>query len=229
MKKIMMIFLTGSLAIALTACGQDAPVIPESEGQVSQSPETPESRGTSSTGSMNTDAQLWFEDSVFFGDSITEGLSYHDVLKEEIVLAGAGKTSEFALKDVEELAKRNPKRIYIQLGSDDILWPTDDPIAYSMNNYAKLIEDMKQQLPQARITLLSVTPVTEAAEDKEPRYSRIADYNHSLKQLAERENVHFIDISPIFADSPDLYDTDGIHFKPEYYPILLEFLKDQVE
>ncbi len=78
----------------------------------------------------------FFQDSVFLGDSITEALSFHDVLDEANVLAGAGKTAEFALEDIDELTKRSPKHIFIQLGSDDILWPTDDPKAYSLAHYA---------------------------------------------------------------------------------------------
>lgn len=65
-----------------------------------------------------------YQTSVFLGGSITEGLSYHDVLDEENVLAGVGKTAEFALKeDVDRLVSRMPEHIYIQQGSDDILWP----------------------------------------------------------------------------------------------------------
>ncbi|WP_315852043.1 hypothetical protein [Brevibacillus brevis] len=61
-----------------------------------------------------------------------EGLSSHDALDEANVRAGAGKTAEIAraMEAVKELIKRNPKHVFIQLGSDEILWPTDDPLTY---------------------------------------------------------------------------------------------------
>ncbi|WP_223829620.1 GDSL-type esterase/lipase family protein [Paenibacillus arenilitoris] len=170
-----------------------------------------------------------YETSVFLGDSITEGLAYHDALNEENVLAGAGKTAQFALENVEELAKRKPEHIFIQLGSDDLLWPTDDPKSYSLAYYAQLIDGIKDRLPDAAVTLLSVTPVTEEATRKEPRYRNIGDYNEGLKELAAREDVGYVDLSPLTAEHADLYDADGIHFQAEFYPILLDYLKDELD
>ncbi|MGG4343305.1 GDSL-type esterase/lipase family protein [Paenibacillus lautus] len=224
MKKIVATLLLGSITLALAACGNES---------TSSSPQQPttqsQGQATESKGS-ETAYQALFQNSVFFGDSITEGLSFHDVLKEENVLAGAGKTAEFALEDMDELTKRAPEHIFIHLGSDDILWPTDNPKAYSMKNYAKLIGTIKEKLPQAQITLLSVTPVTRKAEELEPRYKNINDYNQGIRELAEKENIGFVDLSPVFSnDSDDLYDSDGIHFKPEFYTRMLDLLKDQVE
>ncbi|MGG4107461.1 GDSL-type esterase/lipase family protein [Paenibacillus lautus] len=225
MKKIVTTLLIGSITLALAACGNES---------TSLSPQQPttqnQGQATVSKDSVETAYQVFFQNSVFFGDSITEGLSFHDVLKEENVLAGAGKTAEFALQDMDELIKRDPERIFILLGSDDILWPADNPKAYSMNNYAKLIGTIKEKLPQAKVTLLSVTPVTAKAEELEPRYKNINDYNQGLKELAEKENIGYVDLSPIFSNgSNDLYDSDGIHFKPEFYTRMLDLLKDQVE
>lgn len=225
MKKIVATLLLGSLTLALAACGNES---------ASSSPQQPSPKSqeqvTESKGLVDSAYQALFQDSVFFGDSITEGLSFHDVLQEENVLAGAGKTAEFALQDMDDLTKRDPERIFIHLGSDDILWPTDHPRAYSMKNYAKLIDTIKEKLPQAKITLLTVTPVTAEAEQREPRYKNINDYNQGLKELADEENIGFVDLSPIFSNgSNDLYDSDGIHFKPEFYARMLDLLKDQAE
>lgn len=224
-KKIATTLLIGSCVLALAACGdKSANLNPQQPASLAQG-QTADSKGLT-----ESPYQSIFQDSVFVGDSIMEGLSFQDVLKEKNVLAGAGKTAEFALEDIDELAGRNPKHIFIQLGSDDILWPTDNPEEYSLQNYAKLIGAVKEKLPQAQITILSVTPVTAEAEKQEPRYKNISDYNQGLKELAEQENVGFVDLSPIFSDgSDDLYDSDGIHFKPEYYNKLLDLLKDQVK
>ncbi|WP_407653411.1 GDSL-type esterase/lipase family protein [Brevibacillus ruminantium] len=224
MKKMNSTLLIGSIALVLAACGNE----PASPNPQQLSPQAQEQKGASA-GATTTSFQSLFQNSVFLGDSITEGMSFHDVLDEGNVLAGAGKTAEFALKDIDELSRRNPKHIFIQLGSDDILWPTDNPKEYSLKNYAKLIGLIKEKLPQADITLLTVTPVTSEAERQEPRYGKINEYNQGLKELAGKEHVGFIDLSPIFSNGSDLYDSDGIHFKPEYYTRLLDLLKDQVK
>jgi hypothetical protein len=223
-KKIVTSLLIGSIAAALAACGSDAP-----EKQAQETASQTQERGNAAASAPEDSYQRTFEDCVFLGDSITEGLSFHEVLDEKNVLAGAGKTAEFSLEDIGELTKRNPKQVFIQLGSDDILWRTDDPIAYSMKNYAKLIGMIKEKLPQTRITLLSVTPVTEEAVKMEPRYQNIGRYNQAVKELAGKEGASFVDLSPIFSGGSDFYDADGIHFKPEYYTKLLELLKEQAK
>lgn len=217
--KIMVIASAVMVALSVAACGTNGqPSASEVSGQAADVP-TPEQTSYSSL----------YQASVFLGDSITEGLSYHDVLKEENVLAGAGKTAEFALEDVDELVTRKPEHIFIQLGSDDILWPTDNPKEYSLSYYAQLIDRIKERLPEAYITILSVTPVTAQAEKAEPRYQNIGDYNEGLKELASKVQVGYIDVSSIAADHPEMYDADGIHFQAEFYPILLDYLKDATD
>ncbi|MCC8436450.1 GDSL-type esterase/lipase family protein [Brevibacillus sp. M2.1A] len=217
-RKMMSITLFAMVALSVAACGSNGqPPAPEMTRQVEDI----------STAKQTSYASL-YQKSVFLGDSITEGLSYHDVLKEENVLAGAGKTAEFALEDVDELVKRKPEHIFIQLGSDDILWPTDHPKEYSLSYYAQLIGRIKERLPEASITILSVTPVTEKAEKAEPRYQNIDDYNKGLKELASKVQVGYIDVSSIVDDHPEMYDADGIHFKAEFYPILLDYIKDEL-
>jgi len=224
-KPIVTILFVGSIALALAACGNNP---------ATQNPQQPSStqaskHEVSAADSTETSYQSLFQNSVFLGDSITEGLSFHDVLNERNVLAGAGKTAEFALEDINELTKRNPKHVFIQLGSDDILWPTDNPKEYSIKNYAKLIDRIKEKLPQAKIMVMTVTPVTGEAEKLEPRYKNINDYNQGLKELASKSQVGFVDLSSIFSNGSKLYDSDGIHFKPEFYPQMLDLLKDQLK
>lgn len=219
-KQALVMLLAGSIGLSLAACGN----------QQAEQPK-PAERGSAGTAAGQTAEPTYrslFQTSVFLGDSITEGLSFHDVLDEANVAAGAGKTAEFALEDVEEIAKRKPERIFIQLGSDDILWPTDDPVSYSYKHYAKLIDSLKEKLPQAKLTILSVTPVTAEAEKQEPRYRNIAAYNKGLQELAAKHGVAFVDVSPLVAGNEDLYDTDGIHFKGKYYRLLLDYLKDRL-
>lgn len=219
-KKYMAILLAGIITLAFTACGNQ---------DQKQNPAAANTNGSAAVTEETVSYKSIFNTSVFLGDSITEGLSFHELLDDKNVMGKAGATALFALDDVKDLVSRKPKHVFIQLGSDDILWPTDDPKKFSITNYAKLIGKIKGQLPDTSITILAVTPVTVKAEKTEPRYKNIDDYNKGLKELAEKEKVGFADLSPIFQNNQNLHDTDGIHFKAEFYTLLLDFLKDQVK
>lgn len=223
-KKVISTLFMGSIALALSACGN------EQAGQNQQSP-TSHIQVNPAEAAIAASYKTIFQNSVFLGDSITEGLSYHDILSEENVIGDAGKTTELALENIDDLTKRNPKHIFIMLGSDDLLLPpqiTDNPMQYSLNYYEKLIEGIKGKLPDAAITVLSVTPVTEKVEKETPAYKHISEYNHGLKELAAKQKIAYADVSSIASDDQDVFTSDGVHFKPKFYTRMLDLLKDQV-
>ncbi|MFS0726051.1 GDSL-type esterase/lipase family protein [Paenibacillus sp. 1P07SE] len=205
------------IALSVAACNQQ-----------SAPGEAPPSKGAEPASEPSTSYEELYRDTVFLGDSITEGLTFHDILSEERVIAGAGKTAEFTLMedDVDNLVAREPERVFIHLGSTDILWPTDDPQTHSLTHYGELIDRIRVPLPQTKIVLLSVAPVTADAEEAEPRYRNIDAYNEGLQKLAADKQIGFVDLTPLVTQYANLYDTDGIHFQAAFYPKLLEYLKD---
>ncbi|GED69577.1 lipase [Brevibacillus reuszeri] len=223
-KKVISMLFMGSIALALSACGN------EQAGQNQQSTSS-HIQANPAEAATAASYKTIFQNSVFLGDSITEGLSYHDILEEANVMGDAGKITELALEDIDDLTKRNPKHVFIMLGSDDLLLPpqiTDNPMQYSLKYYEKLIEGIKRKLPEASITVLSVTPVTAEVEQETPAYKHISEYNHWLKELAAKQKIAYADVSSIASDDQDVYTSDGIHFKPKFYTRMLDFLKDQV-
>ncbi|MBG9735391.1 lysophospholipase [Paenibacillus alvei] len=226
------ILLAGMLVISLTACANQnsgtSSLAVDTETSTNKDAKTLKETATSMN--ENDELKSLFKKSVFFGDSITEGFMFHDVLDIRNVFGEAGKTAFFAVEDndVAKLVERNPEHLFIALGSDDILWPTDNPLQFAIQQYEKLLDQIKEKLPSTQITLLSVTPVTEKAIKEEPRYSNIAAYNQMLKELAGKKQVKFVDVSSIAEQNPALYEEDGIHFKAEFYPLLLDFLKGEL-
>ncbi|WP_019119647.1 GDSL-type esterase/lipase family protein [Brevibacillus massiliensis] len=220
-KKMSSILCTGIIALALAACGA-----PESGKEAAAGANE---SGSASTERVDVSYASLFQKSVFLGDSLIEGLSYHDVLDEANVIGNAGATAEFAQDEVDNLASRHPDHVFILLGGNDLYMPVDNPKEYFLTQYAKLIGKIKGKLPNVKIRVLSLTPVTAEAEREEPRYQNIGEFNAGLKELAAKEQVEFIDLTPIFTNNPDLFDTDGVHFKAEFYPLLLDDLKDYLK
>lgn len=207
-KKIFLSVLIGIFVIFATACGNK-----QNEKQT-----------------VTVDAKEQYKSdyhkSVFLGDSLLIGLS--DVLKDPNVIANAGATALFALEEVDKIANIKPENVFIMLGSDDLLMPVDNPKEDSLKHYAKLIEKIKGKLPNTKIHVLSVTPVTKEAMKVEPRYKNIPDYNKALENMAVTEKIDYIDLSPIFEKHQNLYIEDGIHFKASFYPLLLNHIKEHI-
>ena len=201
MKKLMMGFLIGILLLGMTACRNTA-----AEKDVTDN----------------------FKNSVFMGDSITEGFVFNEILPEECVIAGAGATAGFTYDDIGALVAKKPDNVFIMLGSLDILMPVDDPKELFRNDLTKLINKIEEELPDSKIYLQSITPVTQEALNQEPRYERIAEYNEFLKELADKLSVNYVDIGTLAKENPALFAEDGVHFKKEFYQLWLKKLSESL-
>ncbi|MGU3442729.1 GDSL-type esterase/lipase family protein [Bacillus cereus] len=226
-KKLCVCLLAGTIALSTAACvdGGGAKKSTESIQGTSHEKE-----------SENSKYKSTFKDSLFFGDSMMEAISHYEILDEENVLGLAGGATMFALDEIENVAKRKPEHIFMNFGSNDLLLPMDlegktieNPVKFSIDIYSKLIQKIKEKLPNVEIHLLSVTPVTDKNLEEKPQYKHINEYNAALKELAKTEKVEYIDLSPIFEKNKDLHDQDGVHFKADYYKLLLEQLKGSVK
>jgi len=175
---------------------------------------------------VKKDIEVRFENSMFLGDSITEGFAINEILPRESVLAGAGATAGFIYEDIDKLVEQKPENIFIMLGSIDILMPVADPKELFRSDLTKLINKIKDELPDSNIYLQSITPVTEEALEQEHRYDRIEEYNKVLKRLTDELSVSYVDVGILAQKNPALYAEDGIHFKKEFYLLWLEKLSE---
>jgi lysophospholipase L1-like esterase len=197
MKKLMICFVVGILLIGMTACGNKT---------------------------AEKDVTAQFKNSVFIGDSITEGFAINEILPKDCVIAGAGATAGFTYNKIGALDEKKPDNVFIMLGSDDMLWPKGDPKVLFENDLTKLINKIKDEGPDSKIYLESTTPVTQEALSQEPRYKNIDEYNELIKELADKLSVHYIDIGAIAKENPNLFAEDGVHFKKEFYQLWLKKL-----
>jgi len=202
MKKIMMCFLAGILLAGMTACGNKT---------------------------AEKDVTGQFKNSVFMGDSITEGFAVNEILPNEAVMAGAGATAGYIYEEyIDDLAEKKPDKVFIMLGSDDMLMPVEDPKTLFETDLTKLINKIKEDVPDAKIYLQSIAPVTQEALKQESRYKGIDEYNELLKELAGRLSVNYVDIGALAKNNPDLFAEDGVHFKKEFYQLWLNKLSESL-
>ncbi|OXS74365.1 hypothetical protein B1B04_09605 [Lysinibacillus sp. KCTC 33748] len=227
LKKVCICLMMGAIALTSAACADKG------------------TEKTSNTVTQNTSHEKKpediyksiFKNSLFFGDSVTEGLNYQELIDDTNVIADAGKVTVMALEgDVDKVVERNPEHIFMSFGINDLLMPMDlegnpidNPVKYSLDNYSILIQKVKEKLPNVKIHILSVTPVTDKALQEFPQYIHIDEYNAKLKELAKAEKAEYIDLSPIFDKNTDLHDEDGVHFKANYYTQLLDLVKISVK
>ncbi|EOO11717.1 GDSL-type esterase/lipase family protein [Bacillus cereus] len=228
LKKVCVCLVTGTIALSSAACVNKG--TEKTSNKVTQ-------EAVHEKKSKDSAYKPIFKNSVFFGDSITEGMIDQELIHDQNIIADKGKITAMAIEeDVNKVVEKKPEHIFMSFGTNDLLMPMDlegkpieNPVKFSIDNYSKLIQKIKEKLPNVSIHLLSVTPVIDKVLQEYPQYKHIDEYNVKLKELAKAEKAEYIDLSPIFEKIKDLHDQDGVHFKADYYKLLLEQLKNAVK
>lgn len=183
----------------------------------------------------------YFDGAVFLGDSRTEGLFLYSGLKTGHFYTAVGATVEsvFSKKNFETeggekvplldaVAEQDCDKVYIMLGINELGWSKTKTYH---DQYAKLIDRVREDHPEAKIVLQSIPPVSAKQEAKKTYVNneRIAAYNEVIKTLAEEKECYFLDVAACLTGGDGLLpkdlNFDGIHLNPAGCRVWLEYLR----
>lgn len=184
--------------------------------------------------------ETYFNKCVFVGDSIMVGLSDYQLVSMKNVFAEIGMNIEkintetmktaYGEKTVAEaLEEAKPENVYVMLGSNGISWlSADEMTAY----YSEFIDNIKSSLPDTKIYILSVPPVTaerESAVTDAILNSDIDAFNSKLLKLADEKEIYFVDINTALKGNDgkfpsDMAADDGMHFVKTTYSVVLDYI-----
>lgn len=157
-----------------------------------------------------------FSSAVVMGDSITEGFLDYDVLNASSVVSKVGVELDELEEEVDRVAELNPQVIFLSYGMNDIIATQGDTDTF-IKQYEALLDALGEKVPDAKIFVNSIFPVQEQEIEREPVFAKLGDYNQALAEMCDDRQIAFIDNTELI--SADYYEQDGVHFKPEFYPI----------
>lgn len=157
-----------------------------------------------------------FSDAVILGDSRAVGFSYYSFLDASRVLASSGERIDAIDGHIEDLKKLDPAYIFLCYGINDLGWYG------SAQDYADTLLEkirlLRRELPEAMIVVSSILPAYEPAVSREKLWLQIPDYTAAVQAMCEENGVLFADNTQLSEDYADLWQPDGIHVRPEFYP-----------
>ena len=181
----------------------------------------------------------YFEDAAFLGDSRTEGFHLYSGLKAGAYYYSVGATVESVFsKKVETpvgkmplldaMAEEDFGKIYVMLGVNELGWSKTETFH---DQYAKVIDRLSSDHPDAEIILQSILPVS-AKQEKKKTYvnnGRIAAYNEVIFQLAEEKDCALVDAAEAVTDENGClraaWSPDGVHLNIKGCQAWLEYLR----
>jgi hypothetical protein len=188
-------------------------------------------------------AQASFNGALFIGDSRTEGLQNYDGLSgaQYYAIKGLMVSTVYTKPAVnsggekvtimQALQKNKFDRIYVMLGVNELGW---DNTKTFVNDYSKMIDDIKRYQPQAKIFVQSILPVSEKKSESDKIYNndKIASYNSEIQKIASEQNVNYLQVNTAVCDStgglPAEASSDGVHLNRKYCKIWCDYLRAHI-
>lgn len=171
---------------------------------------------------------------MFLGNSITEMGNWKKVLNDTTVInRGIGGDITFGvLKRMKDITDRQPSKIFILLGINDI--GRDIPDVVIADNYLKIVREIHAKCPQTKVYVQSVLPVNPTLPRFPQHYDKeehVLALNKLLKANAVIGGYTYVDIFHLFTDENQRliakYTYEGLHLKPEAYVIWTDYLKKE--
>lgn len=192
--------------------------------------------------SFSDEYNKFLSETVFVGDSICSGLDLYGILPDNNVIAKGSAsannifTFDFKLNGTEmpvmdALADLKPKYVVFSMGMNDVNLTTAEVF---VNNYNKLLTETKKILPDSKLIVASITPVS--ATSKFCSNTKIDSYNAAMRDFLDgNPEWLYADVTrEIKNESNGLKDGynggDGIHLsRSAYYAFLYQVCQDIVD
>ena len=170
---------------------------------------------------------------VMLGNSLTFGFEWKNLFKNvNIKNCGiGGNTTKDVLHRLNKVIERNPKKIFIEIGINDLLGGVSIDTVF--DNYTKIVQIIKQKNPSTRIYIQSILPtVWNIYNTDEPVIKSTYVLNKKLKDYCDSNNMTYVDLFPKFLKKQGLnstYDSgDKLHLNWKGYLLWSSLIKDYV-
>jgi len=130
----------------------------------------------------------------------------------------------------EALKVQNPTMIVVSYGLNDVM--IYDAPEEHVYDYIERLTRLRELFPDAYIYVINIIEALPQSEDLRPDFcSRIVHFNEVEVPALTEAGFNVIDCVPLGRTHTDLYEPDGMHFTPAFYPywgqeILNRFLSD---
>lgn len=185
-------------------------------------------------------ADDYFDDALFLGNSITDGIERFGVIKNATVYAKNGLTVTDALTEPvvrqgqgrisvqQALGSQQFGKVYLMFGMNELGWSSESEFT---RRYGNLIEEIWRLQPNAVVYVQSILPVTAEKSAKDPVFTneKVDRFNELLRALCAENHALYLDAHSALADEagalPADASTDGVHITKATYATWFDYIR----
>jgi lysophospholipase L1-like esterase len=171
---------------------------------------------------------------IFVGDSLIRGCEWSEMFGNlNIKNRGIGGDSlTGVLSRLDEIIERQPKKIFLMIGINDLKKGKSVPDI--LIDYNKIVTKIKNDIPETTLYIQSILPVNEflgtlllGSKLKNVNNQTIQEINKGLRQQVRKDHIQYIDLYSFFVKNEQLdkqYTIDGLHLNGDGYLIWKQVL-----
>ena len=169
-----------------------------------------------------------YANSLFVGDSITSGFDVYSIVNSSNVIAVVGANMNTHLtENLATIVQYNPEYLFVHYGLNEMN-PSEAGANAFVAKYKENLTYLKQNLPYTKIIVLALSPVGNAAIEKQNRFTWIPTYNDKVRAMCQEIGVGFHQNDAFFNERMHLYGKDGIHYQPELYRQWIRLITEEM-
>lgn len=181
---------------------------------------------------------------LFTGSSLMEHFPINELLMNRgiskvVYNRGIGGYTTVDMLDSmeEQIFGVEPETIFINIGTNDISKP-DYTLEGLIGNYRKILTQIKERLPEAKVYLMAYYPVNETDKIPDNEWGKhmfdtrnnanIKIANEAVRSLAQEMGYAYIDVNEGLTDEWGMlkkeYTVEGVHMYANAYDLILDHL-----
>ena len=156
---------------------------------------------------------------LFLGDSRGIGFSTEGYVDYAYNLSYYSKTIYNIPDYYEQLVEMHPRMILICYGINDLgLYQWEGKEKYT-EDLADFVSALRELIPGVDVYVNSIPMSLPSEYERGPAWALIPEWNEYIKNYCMEHDIHYVDISDLILEHPEMYDIDGVHFINSFYPL----------
>lgn len=175
------------------------------------------------------------QDIVMLGNSLTEGGGDWSKRLKTKYIRNRGIVGDeiMGIYDrLDQILPGKPRKIFLLTGVNDVSHDLSTDSLVTLMDF--LLTEIQTKSPETRLYLQSLLPINESFgryKKLTGKTDQIPEINAKLKELANKRNITFIDLFPLFTEKKtnilrEKLTADGLHLNEEGYRIWVKELKE---
>lgn len=158
-----------------------------------------------------------FEGTLLVGDYTAATVLMYDLLPERQCIGRTDADLDFLSEQIVTIVANKPETLILHFGMYEL---TDDVTQMQtafIDRYKNIIEQLQRLLPGTKIVVSSIFPVTNDAQNSDPKYDNRIVYNAALQAMCTDNGWQFLYNENIVSQHADLFGNGGVFLSGSFY------------